>query len=519
MPSYLKTTVIIAAGCSAWSLYTKYRHYCKLQQVPSPETLQILKDAWGMSAEEYAKCQAYQQDRTAFSMVNEVFHTSLSSVTLYFKVSPYLWTTVLRGAAKVGISIASGASVVDDHAIAVGITCPIPAPAAWVPEIAPGGLVHGLLYSWIGAVIELVIDLPLSYYSTFVLEERHGFNKQSVGGWLRDKAISFALQCFVFQPLLGGSMMFVVRYTGRKFPNYLFALATTMLVGFTYVYPAVIQPLFNKFSEVKDEQLKNEIHALAAELKFPLTKLYEIDGSKRSSHSNAYFYGFFNNKRIVLYDTLIGQLGGDRDQVLAVLCHEFGHWKKKHTVFLLALPLVQFFLMSHTLRNAIFDTKLVVDFGFDPHTVLTTSTRWSLEFVNPLVALEVYSAAYLTPLMALLPPAVNVVSRQFEFQADRFATDMGYGEQLITALKKISSENKGCIDPDWLYCALNYSHPPMLQRIAAVEAYLAKTKPAKRKGVKWIIESNVPISSLPESVTTSPSLSPQRRVNKVMEEF
>lgn len=515
MPSLIKVTIAVAAGCSAWSLYTKLRHFRKLQAPPSEATLQVLKEAWGLTPEEYEKSQSYQRDRAVFSMVNEVYHTTVSSLILAYKVNPFLWASVLRLAARAGVNIAHGASVVDDHACAVGLSCPMPATGPGVPELAPGGLMHGLLYSSIGAVIELLMELPLSYYNTFVLEERHGFNKQTLGSWAKDHAISFALRCCVFQPLLGGSMMLVVRYTGRMFPNYLFGVGTALLFGFTYVYPACIQPLFNTFSDVKDEQLKSDIHALAGELKFPLTKLYEIDGSKRSSHSNAYFYGFFNNKRIVLFDTLISQLGGDRDQVLAVLCHEFGHWKKRHTIFLLTLPILQLFLITHTLRSAIFDTQLVVDFGFDPHTVLTTSTRWNVEFVNPIVALEAYSAAYLTPLMALLPPAVNAVSRQFEFQADRFAVDMGYGEQLVSALKKISAENKGCIDPDWLYCALNYSHPPMLQRLAAIEKYLAETKPAKRKGVRKIVVENSP--SLSPSV--SPTRAPPFANGRLMEDF
>jgi STE24 endopeptidase len=223
----------------------------------------------------------------------------------------------------------------------------------------------------------------------------------------------------------------------------------------TFVFPVLIMPLFNKFDPLPDGSLKNKVVDLAAQLRFPLTKIFVVDGSRRSSHSNAYMYGFFNNKRIVLYDTLLKQM--DEEKILAVLCHEFGHWHHGHTLKFLVAGLAQLFTFCYGAKHSLFNEQLFSDFGFRAGDL------------SPMVGLQLFTVVFYEPLSLVLEYLMSMLSRRFEFQADQFAVDMGYGEQLIAGLCIMQDENKASITPDWLYAALHYSHPPLVERLAALE--------------------------------------------------
>ena len=334
----------------------------------------------------------------------------------------------------------------------------------------PGGFLHSLYFSMATDVIMTIISIPQTYYSTFVIEEKHGFNKQTQRLFWTDMAKSAVLRLALMHPITNGLVHFVVTKFGESFPNYLFMGGAGMVIAFTYVYPSLIQPLFNKFTELPEGELKDGIARLAGDIRFPLAKVYEVDGSKRSGHSNAYFFGFFNNKRIVLYDTLIKQL--ETREVLAVLSHEFGHWFHNHTIFMLSIGMGQIFSMCHLLKMCLFDVRILKEFGFGFHNTMLDSKR-----MNPVLGFQLMSMIFMTPVLEVLKVIMNAISRKFEFQADRFAADrMQLGTELRTALVKISKENKGNADPDWLYAMCNYSHPPMVERLAAIDDFLKKSE-------------------------------------------
>mmetsp|Transcript_123531 Transcript_123531/g.357197 ORF Transcript_123531/g.357197 Transcript_123531/m.357197 type:complete len:237 (+) Transcript_123531:3-713(+) len=233
-----------------------------------------------------------------------------------------------------------------------------------------------------------------------------------------------------------------------------------------WISPNVIQPIFNKFETLKDEELRGKIESLASEVSFPLTKLFQIDGSKRSSHSNAYFFGFWKYKRIVLYDTLLHL---KHDDILAILCHELGHWKFGHTTYNLVISSVHifvlFYLYGMVMYSGSFSKDMVRQFGYGDSDAVMVSLMVFMMLYSP-------TEQTITLLMTLL-------SRTFEFQADRFAATMGRGEALCSGLFQIHEENKGDLNPDSWYSWYHFSHPPLVERLRALKAP-AKDADAKK---------------------------------------
>ncbi|KAK9910322.1 hypothetical protein M0R45_034288 [Rubus argutus] len=284
-----------------------------------------------------------------------------------------------------------------------------------------------------------ITNLPFSLYSTFVIEARHGFNKQTIWLFFRDMLKEFALWLF----LKGGAYLAI----------YLWAFMLVVSLVMMTIYPILIAPLFNKFTPLPEGQLRQKIEKLASSLKFPLKKLYVVDGSTRSSHSNAYMYGFFNNKRIVLYDTLLQQCKND-EEIVAVLAHELGHWKLNHTVYLFIS--VQIRMLLHfggynLVRNS---SSLFQSFGFDTQPVI--------------IGLIIFQHTII-PIEHLVHFVRNLVSRAFEFQADAFAKKLGYASSLRASLVRLQEENLSAMNTDPWYSAYHYSHPPLVERLAAVD--------------------------------------------------
>ena len=213
-----------------------------------------------------------------------------------------------------------------------------------------------------------LIDLSFSLYSTFVIEARHGFNKQTIWLFLRDMVAGLGLSVLLGPPIVA-AMIVIVQKGGPYLAIYLWAFMLILSLVMMSLYPILIAPLFNKFTPLPEGGLRLTIEKLASTLKFPLKKLFVIDGSTRSTHSNAYMYGFYNNKRIVIYDTLIQQCK-DEEEVVAVIGHELGHWKLNHTMYsfvaMQVLTLLQF--GGYTLvRNS---KDLFESFGFQTQPVL-----------------------------------------------------------------------------------------------------------------------------------------------------
>ncbi|KAJ3694726.1 hypothetical protein LUZ60_000103 [Juncus effusus] len=229
----------------------------------------------------------------------------------------------------------------------------------------------------------------------------------------------------------------------------MFVLSIVMMT----IYPVLIAPLFNKFTPLPEGELREKIEKLAASLKFPLKKLFVVDGSTRSSHSNAYMYGFFKNKRIVLYDTLIQQCS-DEEEIVAVLAHELGHWKLNHTLYtFIALQTLTFLQFGGyaLVRNS---KDLFESFGFDTQPVI--------------IGLIIFQHTII-PVQHLVSFGLNLVSRAFEFQADAFAKKLGYTSTLKAALVKLQEENLSAMNTDSWYSAYHYSHPPLVERLAALQ--------------------------------------------------
>jgi STE24 endopeptidase len=320
-----------------------------------------------------------------------------------------------------------------------------------------------LFWLFLGSWVDKPLAIPFALYSTFVIEERHGFNKQTIGLFVGDLAKSELLS-YVFGGLIIPLLIWLVQSTGDKFYLYVWGFVQTLIFAFMWIYPNFIQPLFNKFETLQDEELKKKIEELAASHEFPLTNLFQIDGSKRSGHSNAYFFGFWKYKRIVLYDTLLHLKHGD---ILAILCHELGHWKFNHTTMNLGISSAHiffiFWLFGQVMYSGDISAEIIRQFGYgDTKAVM--------------VALMIFMMLF-EPTEQLMRLLMTVLSRKFEFQADGFAFSNGRSEELQNGLKIIQMENKGDLNPDPWYSWYHFSHPPLVERLRALkDAEASKSK-------------------------------------------
>jgi STE24 endopeptidase len=298
------------------------------------------------------------------------------------------------------------------------------------------------------------LSIPMSLYSNFVVEEKHGFNKMTIKLFFMDMLKSEMLS-YIFGGLLIPAVIWIVKSTGKNFYLYMWGFCQCLIIAFMWIYPNVIQPLFNKFETLKDDSLRTQIEELAAGQNFPLTNLFQIDGSKRSSHSNAYFFGFGKWKRIVLYDTLLHL---KHEDILAILCHELGHWKFNHTTFNLVISSAHtftlFWLFGLVMYSGDASKGIIEQFGYGN----TQAVMVSLQIFQMLME----------PTLRLVTLLMTLLSRKFEFQADGFAMSCGRAEALMNGLKTIHEENKGDLNPDPWYSWYHFSHPPLVERLRAL---------------------------------------------------
>jgi len=378
--------------------------------------------------QKFLESQAYQKDKRLFGFVRDTINFAMELVSL-FVLNPAAWALAVHWFGK-----------------EAEYSCTL----AWL-----------FIMHW----AEKPISIPLSLYSTFVIEEKHGFNKMSLSLFFTDM-----VKMEVLNYVLGGALIplliFIVRRTGENFFLYLWGTVQLLIFAFMWIYPNVIQPLFNKFEALQDKDLLEKINALAAEVDFPLTKLFQIDGSKRSGHSNAYFFGFWKNKRIVLYDTLLHL---KQEDILAILCHELGHWKFGHTNISLAISSVHmfvlFWLFGTVMYSGDLSKNMVQQFGFgDSDAVMIQLTLFMLLF---------------SPTEKFLMLCMTMLTRRFEFQADGFAATMGRAEPLQSGLFQIHEENKGDLNPDPWYSWYHFSHPPLIERVRALKAFESTTQEKK----------------------------------------
>jgi STE24 endopeptidase len=318
----------------------------------------------------------------------------------------------------------------------------------WVRTFKFGSIGSGLIYVSVLGLIKLILSLPFSIYSTFVIEEKFGFNKTSVKTFVLDMVKSLILSILLGAPLLAG-ILYLFEATGDNAWWYCWSVVTLFVLIIQFIAPTWIMPLFNKFTPLEAGELKNMIMDYAQSIQFSLQNIYIIDGSKRTNKSNAFFTGFGKNKRIALYDTLVNQLSND--ELLGVLAHEMGHYKKMHIWMNMFIGIfysgVMFYLLS------IF---ISYDGLFDAFFMSHSSVYAGMIFFGML----------LTPIDFFLGLLLQCLSRYNEYQADQFANKTTKNpNSLISALKKLSVQNLSNLTPHPLYVFLNYSHPPVLQRI------------------------------------------------------
>ncbi|OQR96559.1 CAAX prenyl protease 1 [Thraustotheca clavata] len=328
-----------------------------------------------------------------------------------------------------------------------------------------GEIPQSLMYVILTSIKDLVVQLPFDLYSTFVIEERHGFNKQTLRLFIMDKIKGILIGTAIMLPLLS-ALIGLIRWGGDNFVFYVWLLMLVFSIIMLTIVPVFIMPLFNKFTPLEEGSLKTRIETLASSLKFPLTKLFVCDGSKRSSHSNAYMYGFFNNKRIVIFDTLLNQVTDD--EILAVLGHELGHWKMWHTMQSFIFQQVYIVAMFYTFSRCMHDKDLYASFGF--------STSGDLSIM---ISLTLFTSTIWAPINKALSYLLTYNTRRNEFQADAFAVDLGFGDPLQSGLTKVSLENLANMNPDPLFSALHYSHPPLVERLPAISNRMKKSELSK----------------------------------------
>ncbi|KAK9831266.1 hypothetical protein WJX74_009873 [Apatococcus lobatus] len=421
--SYLRLVLAFGAAVFAFESYLDWRQLKAIQKLRPPK---ILGDSYDKA--EYKKTQSYNIDKWYFGKYKGLWSVCFSTFILLAGFMPFLWAKSASLVARVGLD--------PKNEIYVAIT-----------------------YELLESLQGLIMGLPWSIYSTFVIEQRHGFNKQTPGLFVVDILKSIGLG-IVILPLFVGGFTFVLQNTSPFIALYLWLFILGIQVIALTIYPTVIAPLFNKFDPLPEGPLRHAIEELAGSLKFPLRKLFVIDGSKRSAHSNAYMYGFWKNKRIVLFDTLIEQCS--QEEVVAVLAHELGHWK-----------------LSHTTKNFVLQQGILL-----ANLGLFTFARNSPRLFNSFGFTEVKPAFIAFTLFQLISSPVdevigffnNMLSRKFEFQADNFAVELGHASELQGALRKLDAKNKSAQNVDHWYSTYHYSHPPLVERLSGIQVEAKKAQ-------------------------------------------
>jgi STE24 endopeptidase len=311
----------------------------------------------------------------------------------------------------------------------------------------------GMLYIGVLLSLKALVAAPFSAYATFGIEQRFGFNQTTWGTYIKDRIKSVLLAVVLGGPVLAAVLAFF-QYAGDNAWWFCWLAVVAFMLLVQYIAPTWIMPWFNRFEPLQEGELRDAITEYARRIDFKLDNIFVMDGSKRSSKSNAFFTGFGRHRRIVLFDTLIDKHGVD--ELVAVLAHEMGHYKEKHILKNLMIGILQAGVMFYILSFFIAYQGL-----FDAFYVQQVSVHAGLIFFGILFA----------PLDGMLGLALQALSRHHEYAADRFAArTSGLGQALILALKKLSVHNLSNLQPHPLYVFLNYSHPPLLQRIEAIQS-------------------------------------------------
>lgn len=376
-------------------------------ELPIPKELEGIYDE-----EKYSKAKRYHKAREKLGMAASIFSTVLIIAFL-----------LLKGFALVHLQIAA---------------------------ITSSPVLQALLFFGLFSLASDIIGLPFEIYGIFVIEEKFGFNKMTWKTYVADK-----LKGYLLGALIGGLLLslFVWFYTiaGKFFWIYAWMLFSFFSIFFAMFYTSVIVPFFNKLKPLEEGSLREKIEAFAQKISFPLTNIFVIDGSKRSTKANAYFSGLGSKKTIVLYDTLIHEQ--TEEELVSVLAHEVGHYKLKHIRTSMTISILQMGAILFVLSLFINQPALMQALGLQTDVPV---------FHLGLIA---FSLLY-SPLSTITGIFMHMLSRKNEFEADNYAKEnTGTGEHLISALKKLSSNNLSNLNPNKWYVFFHYSHPPLLERV------------------------------------------------------
>ncbi len=313
-------------------------------------------------------------------------------------------------------------------------------------------ILRGLYFFGILIVLQQLVSLPFSIYSTFVIEERFGFNKTTAKTFIIDM-----LKGIVLLGVIGGAVLALILYIFNELGEMSWLYAWSAVIAFTlimqYIAPKWIMPLFNKFKPLEDGELKQRIIEFAEKVDFQLQDIFIMDGSKRSSKSNAFFTGFGKNKRIALFDTLVEK--HTTGELVSVLAHEIGHYKRKHIVQGMFISILHTGVLFYLLSLFLYQEGLYTAFYMDS---------------TPIYAGFLFFSLLYSPIETLLSIGMNILSRKNEYEADEFAVvGRANRDDMISALKKLSKDNLSNLTPHKWYVFMNYSHPPVIDRIRAIQ--------------------------------------------------
>jgi len=376
--------------------------------------------------EKYKKSQLYLRETTLFDIISSTVFTCIT----------------------IGFILLGGFNAVDVFARGFGF----------------GSILTGLLFIGVLLFASSLLNIPFSAYATFVIEEKFGFNKTTVRTFVTD-----LLKSWLLTLIIGGIVLCLVLWffekTGTWAWLYCWGAVTVFQAFFLFIYPVVILPLFNKFTPMEDGDLKTAITQYADSQNFRIKGIFTMDGSRRSTKSNAFFTGFGKFKRIALFDTLIEK--HSLDELVSIVAHEIGHYKKhhilQHLLIAAATSGIMFFILSLFLNNRAL---------FDAFRMQETSIYASLLFFGFLY----------TPIEMIISVVTSVLSRKNEFEADGFAASTtGKADAMITALKKLSVDNLSNLTPHPLKVFLAYSHPPVLSRIEKIRDRSASAHDKNRR--------------------------------------
>ncbi|OCF76532.1 STE24 endopeptidase [Kwoniella mangroviensis CBS 8886] len=436
--NYRELVILSTWVQTAFEVYILRRQLpCYERPLPPPALKQHV------SKETFTKAQSYSKDKTRFALLKLIFDQFLGWGLIKLGAYAGLWNFTGGLLSKIGIS----PNRVTTHSL------------AWMTVLT-------LISSFPG--------LPWSYYQTFVLEQKHGFNKSTVKLWIADTIKTYALAAVIGLPVLAGFLR-IIDWAGKSFVPWLMIFLIGIQLTLQIVYPTFIQPLFNKLEPLPQGELRTKVEELAGQLGFPLKHLYVIDGSKRSSHSNAYFYGLPWSKHIVIYDTLIKD--STVDEVVAVLGHELGHWYYAHPTKLLLVTQLHLLLTLTIFSIFINNKSLYASFGFDPSLAVAKPQPICIGFMLFQLVLE--------PTDAFVKFLLNAETRRMEYQADEFAVQLDKKSDLSSALIKLHITNLSSPHNDWLYSMYHHSHPTLPERLNAMDNYKGEKRlKLKSKGTK-----------------------------------